>query len=68
MPAHSKMKVIEKREGKPMPQILKELYLTHDKQTEIAEALGVKQSTISQWLRFLGLREKTILVKREESA
>lgn len=68
MATHSKWKEIEKRHGKPMSKVLEELYLVHDKQTEIAQALGVGQSTISTWLRFLGLKEKTILVKREETA
>lgn len=59
---------IEKREGKPMRDILMETYPLYDKQAAVANALGISQPTLSQWISRLGLQEKTILVQRESTA
>lgn len=60
----SKLKQIENARGRPMPEILRELYARHGSQVEIARELGVSQSTVSLWLMRFGLREKKILVER----
>lgn len=65
MPARSKLKELETAKGKPMSEVLTELYSKCDGQTEVAKALGVSQSTVSTWLAILGLKEKTIVVPRE---
>lgn len=56
------MKAIEQREGKPMREILIETYPLYDNQTGVANALGISQPTLSQWISRLGLKEKTVLV------
>lgn len=63
MPAQSKMKLIEEREKRPMREILPEKYQKFGKQSKVATALGVSPATISQWLKFLGFEEKTIIVE-----
>lgn len=63
MAARSKLKEIEVRQGMNMADILRLLYEQYDTQSSVADALGVSQSTISLWLRRLGLAEKTTLVK-----
>jgi hypothetical protein len=66
MPNISKWdEVVRNHKGKPMDLILTEAYETHDGQTSVAKHLGVSQGTVSLWLKILGLREKTTLVKRE---
>lgn len=61
------MRRIEQREGKPIRDILIETYPLYDKQAAVANALGISQPTLSQWIYRLGLKEKTILVQRDES-
>lgn len=55
--AVKKRKLIEAEYGKPMRQILIELFEKHGSQTQIAQELGVNQSTISDWVLRCGLRE-----------
>jgi predicted transcriptional regulator len=66
----NKQSEIEKREGRPIKEVLIEMYEKHGHrrrpQETIAQWLGVSQSTISQWLRFEGLTTKTILVQRRD--
>lgn len=66
MPAISKLKIIETREGRPIVDVLCTLYERYGSQTAVAVALGVSQATISQWLQRLGLAEKTILVPKSD--
>jgi predicted XRE-type DNA-binding protein len=68
MPAKDKLIEIERREGKPIIEILNSLYETYDKQSEVAQVLGVHQSTISGWIARLGLRQRTILIPRDDQA
>jgi transcriptional regulator with PAS, ATPase and Fis domain len=56
------MKAIEKREGKPIREILIEVYPRYSNQADVAKALGISQPTLSQWLVRLELKVKTILV------
>lgn len=66
MPTPSKMRRIEAQEQRPIELILKELYIKHGSQTQVARALGVSQSTISTWLRVLGFQEWATLVPRKQ--
>lgn len=65
MPGISKLTEIERREGKDIVEILNKLYEIYDKQSEVAQVLGVHQSTISGWIKHLGLRQRIILVPQE---
>jgi predicted XRE-type DNA-binding protein len=65
MPGISKLIEIEQREGKSIVEILNKLYETYDKQAEVAQVLGVHQSTISGWITRLGLRQQIVLVPRK---
>lgn len=58
-----KRKAIETKYGKPLPEILIELYPKLGSQKKIAEHLGVTQSTVSHWLTRFRLQEKTQLVQ-----
>lgn len=64
----SKMELIQQERGKPLKQILKELWETHESQQAVADELGVSQGTISLWMVRLGLTLKTIIVDERESA
>lgn len=66
MSRYNKLKTIEEREGRPIVDVLCDLYAKHGCQTAVAAALGVSQPTISQWLQRLGLEEKTILVPKSD--
>lgn len=61
-----KMHLIQDREGKPIREVLIEIYPLYRNQSEVAKALGISQPTLSQWIQRLGLQEKTILVPRQE--
>lgn len=62
----SRFEEIELLEGKPMADILRNLYERYERQSIIAKVLGVTQGTLSQWLVRCGLKQKTILVPLEE--
>lgn len=59
------MHEIEEREGRPIRDVLADLYAAHGKQARVARALGINQSTLSLWLLKLGLEQRTVLVRRE---
>lgn len=63
-----KIRQIEDREGRPFRDILIDAYLKHGDQIKVARALGVSQTTVSLWVMRLGLREKTVLVPREQAS
>jgi len=60
---------IEKQFGKPMNEILVELYAKHQGATQVqhsvAKDLGVSQGTVSLWLLRCGLRQTVRLIDRE---
>lgn len=66
MAAGYKTKQIEQERGRPMADILRELYDELGNQQAIANELGVTQGTISLWLVRYGLevKEKKYLVRR----
>ena len=42
--------------GEPLDQALRRLYVTENRdQAEIAESLGIEQSTVSRWLKDFGI-------------
>ena len=48
--------VVEQRMGQPLDAALYRLYVTENRdQAEIAELLGIEQSTVSRWLKDLGI-------------
>lgn len=51
-----KIREIEDRYGRPMPEVLISLYDRHGGQVGTAEELGVNQSTVSRWARYFKLR------------
>ena len=65
MARRSKLAMVERERGQPIIEILKELYTQHGSQREVAQALGIAQSTLSQNLVRLRLKEKTILVEEK---
>jgi len=58
---------IEEREKKPMVEVLRERYEQYGSQKEVAKSLGVSQPTISLWLVRVGLKEKSIVVPKQEA-
>lgn len=66
MSATRKMQEVEQERGKPIADILQELYEEHGSQQAVAAALGVTQGTISLWLLRAGLAQKTIIVRRDQ--
>lgn len=63
----SKLKKIEREKGKPMKQILQELWIKHGSQQKIADELDATQGTISLWFMRSGLKivETKALVETE---
>lgn len=62
MPRVSKMQQIETQKGKPIEDIITELYEKHGSQTAVAAELGIAQGTLSVWLVKLGLKEKLVVI------
>lgn len=60
------MRQIEIERGKPIADVLRELFEQHGSQVAVANALGIDQSTLSLWLIRLGLKQSVVLVRREE--
>jgi hypothetical protein len=58
--AKSKMKLTAEQYGKPLRQVLIDLFEKHGSIRPVAKELGVQQSTVSYWL----LRERLELVSR----
>lgn len=56
-----KFHLIEVEYGKPMKEILVELYQKLGNQRDVANALGVSKSSVSWWLTRCGLRQVTRL-------
>jgi hypothetical protein len=63
----SKYRQIEIKYGKPMADILREMYERYghepNAQNLIAAELGCSQPSLSLWLKHLRLRRKTVLVE-----
>lgn len=64
------MQEVEAREGRPLRELLPELYRKHSlqpkQQQAVADELGVGQPTVSQWIGKLRLVPITTLVPEEE--
>lgn len=66
MVAPNKMRQIEIKYGRPIEEVLEQLYAQHRTQTAVAQALGISQGTLNTWLLKLGYRQISII--RKESA
>lgn len=63
----NKIKLIEKSTGRPIADILRQLFAEcNGNQTRMAEALGVTQGTVSLWMLRTGLRTKRVIVEVEK--
>jgi hypothetical protein len=62
----SKYEEVELKYGKPMSDILINLYERFgdksNRQALVAGELGISQSTLSTWIKFLRLEQKIILI------
>ena len=67
MPRQNSMGKIERQKRKPIRTVLIELYNEFGNQKQVAKQLGVSQPTLSTWLAILGLKQKTIIVPREQT-
>lgn len=53
------MQLVEARFGRPIDQLLRELYLDEGlTQSQIAEKLGVRRATVSRWMQVLGIESR----------
>ena len=59
------MMAIEKQEGRPIRQVLIDLFAEYGNQVKVAQKLNISQSTLSIWLLKLDLEQRTVLVERE---
>lgn len=64
MAKHSKIKAIAEARGVSVRELLISEYQERGSQTAVAEALEIAPSTVSQNLKFEGLKEFTVLVNR----
>lgn len=55
----SKQREIVKRYGKPLGEVLTELYQVYGSQSGIARALGVSQGMVSLWFKQEGIAVET---------
>lgn len=65
MAGRSKLHEIQQQHGKPIQQIISDLYEKLGNQTAVARELGISQSTLSVWLVKLGMEEKTVVIEKE---
>ncbi len=63
MAAQSKMRQIETEYGRPIEEVLEQLYAQYRTQNQVAQALGISQGTLSTWLLKLGYRQIAIIKK-----
>lgn len=53
------MQEIEAREGRPLDELLQELYVERGMfLAEIGDRFGVTESAVSQWLKWAGIRAR----------
>lgn len=62
--AQRKMKQVAAEKGKPIREVLQEMFAEYGSQSAVAKELGINQSTLSYWLLKLGLEQQTVLVDR----
>lgn len=66
MAAQNKMRQIELEFGRPIEEVLEELYAQHRTQNAVARVLGISQGTLNTWLLKLGYRQISIIKKESE--
>ncbi len=64
----AKMRQIEQAEGKPIREVLADMYECYGNQVSVASQLGVSPSTLSWWLVRLNLQHWTIIKSTTEGA
>lgn len=62
-----KMKEAEQHYGKPIEEILPDLFDKYGTQQAVAREIGISQSTLSYWITKLRLKQKTILIKTKSA-
>lgn len=62
----NQIKRIEQEKGKPLKQVLLDMYPDHPSQTGLAKALKVSQGTVAGWLMRYRLKEVKRLVDESE--
>ena len=50
-----RMELIEARQGKPITEVLADLYAEHGRVAEMAEALGITRQAVYLWMKLLGI-------------
>lgn len=65
MARSNRYREIESQYGKPMHEVLIDLFERYPSQAQVAKVLGVSQGTISAWLARLGLKAVMRLVPLE---
>ncbi len=66
MPNRSKLNEIASKQGRSVKEILTDYYRKYGKQKDVADALGIAPSTVSQNVARLGGHEHTIVIFPEE--
>lgn len=63
---------IEREKGKPIKDVLRELYEKHgtrrNVQQAVADELGVSQPIVSSWIQKANLQPKVVLIEREKAS
>jgi DNA-binding MarR family transcriptional regulator len=49
------MQLVELRLGRPLEDVIREVYESGGMQRDVAEVLGIDVSTVSRWMRELGI-------------
>lgn len=52
------MLLVEARLGRPVEDVIREIYDRGGMQKDVADALGVEGSTVSRWMRELGIEAR----------
>ncbi len=49
------MQLVEARLGRPVEDVIREVYDAGGMQKDVANALGIEVSTVSRWMAYLGI-------------
>lgn len=52
------MLLVEARLGRPVEEVIREVYDAGGMQKDVAEALGIEGSTVSRWMKDLGIEAR----------
>lgn len=62
----AKLQLIEAQAGKPIKEVLIDLYQKHGTQEGVAAALGVSQGMVAMWITANNLEVRRTLVEKKE--